>query len=37
MSLTHRPYQSAADLPFLLDWLGHHAHSAYMHPGDLVW
>lgn len=37
MSLTHRPYQSAADLPFLLDWLGRHAHSAYMHPGDLVW
>ena len=35
--MTHRPYQSEADLILLLEWLGRHAASTYLHPGDLTW
>lgn len=35
--MTHRPYRDEHDLTFLLNWLSEHVHTAYMHPGDLVW
>ncbi len=35
--MTHRPYRDQHDLTLLLNWLSDHAHTAYMHPGDLVW
>lgn len=35
--MAHRPYRDERDLTLLLNWLSNHAHTAYMHPGDLVW
>lgn len=35
--MTHRPYRDETDLTLLLKWLSERAHTAYMHPGDLVW
>jgi mycothiol synthase len=33
----HRSYRDEHDLTLLLGWLSAHAHTAYMHPADLVW